>query len=140
MPVSELRRTKVVVAGAQDVDAICVDLFGDVVVEDITAMHQQVLAHLAAEGDVRYLAVDVTRLTNFSPNVRHPGVPFLTDIRERGVTLMSAVGASGLVRMMAAAIALAAGLPIKFTASHAEFEALVVADALKAGAPAPAHR
>jgi hypothetical protein len=75
----------------------------------------------------RVCIVDTTGITNFTPKVREPGVPFLHGLRDGGVTLVLATSASGLVRMTGMAISLAARLPLQFVGSMDE--AIAAADA-----------
>lgn len=118
------------VARRRDDDVIETALFGDVSIVDVERMHASVLDVLA-ERPARAVIIDVSRMDRFTPRVREPGVPFLVMLREHGIHLVVAKGASALTRMTASAIALAANLPLKFAADDADTEAMIAAHATK---------
>lgn len=106
-------------ARRRNADVIETELAGDVTVADIEQMHRA-LSSLLQAAPARACVIDVAGMKRFTPQVRVPGVPFLVMLRENDVHLVVAKGASALTRMTAAAIALAANLPLKFVADDAE--------------------
>ena len=100
------------------------ELFGDVTVVDIEEMHRAVVALL--KTPTRACVIDVSGMTRFPPQVRVPGVPFLVMLREHDIDLVVVKNALGLTRMTAAAIALAARLPLKFVADDAEADSVIL--------------
>jgi len=69
---------------------------------------------------VRYFLLDATDTTGYDTDVRTPGVQLLKTLREGGVLSGVCVAPSSTVRMIGAAVAFVAGLPIKFVHSRAE--------------------
>jgi hypothetical protein len=66
---------------------------------------------------------DATAIEGFAPDVRVPGVEMLRFIKSSGLPRAVAVVSVSAVRMMAAAISFAAGLPLDMYATRAEAEA-----------------
>lgn len=119
--------------GTTSVVVIDISLLGSIDVADVVELHRRVDEALDA-APASFVIVDVSKLVDFSPSVRTPGVPFLESIKARGMPFIVAVGASGLVRMMGAAIALAANLPIRFVADGHEADHLVMSTVKKRAA------
>ena len=109
----------------RNADVVETELVDDVTVIDVEAMHAAVAALLTTPA--RACVIDVSNMTRFTPQVRIPGVPFLVMLRENNVDLVVVKSASSLTRMTAAAIALAARLPLKFVADDAEADSVIAA-------------
>lgn len=75
------------------------------------------------ERPARAILFDASEIAGFSPNVRKPGVELLSLIRARGIARAVAIAPTPGVRMMGAAIAFAAGLPLDFLETRALAEA-----------------
>lgn len=75
-----------------------------------------------ASGAAKGVFFDASGITGFSPDVRGPGVELLQTIKASGLPRAVAVVSSGAVRMMAAAISFAAGLPLDIYGTRAEAE------------------
>jgi ABC-type cobalamin transport system ATPase subunit len=71
----------------------------------------------------RAIVFDTTQMDGFSPTVRSPGVELLTLVKSSGAGRGVAIATSAGVRMMGAAIAFAAGLPLEFVETRALAEA-----------------
>lgn len=100
-------------------------LAGHIAAVDVVELHRGVEAELA-RGPARFVVIDTSGLENFSPDVRTPGVPFLQFMKASGVERVVAIATSSMVRMMASAIALAAGARIRFVADRAAADAALL--------------
>lgn len=113
-----------VTAQLRNASTIEATLSGPISEIDIVSLRRQMVA-LLDEAPVRWVVIDTARMTTFSPKVRVPAVPFLEEIKRRGVQLVVVITPSALVRMVGATIALAAGLPHKFIADAHDADRLI---------------
>jgi hypothetical protein len=97
-------------------------LSGHVEAIDVERLHLAVKA-LLDDGGAVVVVIDTSGISDFSPQVRVPGVPFLKALREAGVARLVAIAPSPMVRMMGSALALAAGLRIVFVEDKKAAEA-----------------
>ena len=86
---------------------------------------------LVARGTVRAVVFDTTSMTTVDADVRSVVFELLSVFRTAGVTAATAAVTSGAARMMGAAIAFGAGLPIEFFATFDEALARAKARAAK---------
>ena len=75
----------------------------------------------------RFFVLDATDTTGYDADVRRPGVELLKGLRELGVGFGVCIAPSSPVRMIGAAVAFVAGLPVKFVEHRVECEAALSA-------------
>jgi len=78
------------------------------------------LARLSQSSPPRFVLHDTLQVTGYDGEVRGPGKQLLLDFRQRGGVLMVAAVESVLIRMLATALGLAAGVPMRLYATRAE--------------------
>jgi hypothetical protein len=105
-------------------DALFVGFTGVGDAVDIAAVHAEV-ARLQ-NPPARFLVADTTRTTDFDLNVRPPSVAFLDEMKQREwFELVVVIAPSSIVRMMASALGIAAGVRLRCVADRAAAEALL---------------
>lgn len=91
---------------------------------DIAAVHAEVVR--LQEPPARFLVADTTHTTDFDLNVRPPSVAFLDEMKRRSwFELVVVIAPSSVVRMMASALGIAAGVRMRCVADLAAAEALL---------------
>lgn len=95
---------------------------GHVAAVDVEQMHRGLQA-LLDDGGAAFLVIDTVGVTDFSPQVRVPGVPFLSAMRTGGIQVLVAIAPNPMVRMMGSAIGLAASMRMVFVKDSADAEA-----------------
>lgn len=105
-------------------DAIFVGFTGVGVGADIAAVHAQV-ARLQSPP-ARFLVADTTNTSDFDLNVRPPSVAFLDEMKQREwFELVVVIAPSSIVRMMASALGMAAGVRLRCVPDLAAAETLL---------------
>jgi hypothetical protein len=106
-------------------DAICVGFTGVGDGADIAAVHAEV-QRLQAQRLARFLVADTTLTRDYDLNVRGPSVAFLDEMKQRDwFELVVVIAPSSLVRMMASALGMAAGVRLRCVADKAGADALL---------------
>jgi hypothetical protein len=106
-------------------DAVCVAFTGVGEGADIAAVHAEVAAQQQRQP-ARFLLADTTHTTDFDLNVRAPSVAFLDEMKRREwFELVIVIAPSSIVRMMASALGIAAGVRLRCVADRAAAEALL---------------
>lgn len=101
-------------------DVLAVALIGHQSAVTITRMRDELNTELGRRA-AKFVFFDASRIEGFSPDVRGPGVEALRRILASGAAAVAVVTHSP-VRMMAMAIAFAAGLRLEMFATRAEAE------------------
>ena len=105
-------------------DAIFVGFTGVGDGADIAAVHAEVTR--LQEPPARFLVADTTHTADFDLNVRPPSVAFLDEMKRREwFELVIVIAPSSIVRMMASALGMAAGVRMRCVADVGAAEALL---------------
>jgi hypothetical protein len=79
-----------------------------------------VVEHVEQQRTPRFFLFDATDVAGYDANVRVPGVRLLEILKKRGAVAGVTVASSPTIRMIGAALAFVAALPVEFVATRNE--------------------
>ncbi len=116
-------------ARRRDARVIEGSLSGNITAVDVELLHRAIEPLLV--GGVEYIVIDTTGISDFSPQVRVPGVAFLAALKTARVKALVAVAPNPMVRMMGSALGLAASMRMVFVKDLEEADKVVAKEAAK---------